>query len=241
MKPYYEDKGISIFQGDCREILSSIKFDLMVTDPPYGVTQQSWDTKESVIDVIGMAPLAVFTTGERLLADLIQRYPDRFRHIWVWDRVNRQTDFLNASRRPLRVHELIAVFSVDSQYGFNPVKRAGHTVSRRKRSHDASGSYGEFKKQKDYGETKTELHPTSIISFPANKTNSQVHPTEKPVSLYRYLLESYTSEMVVDPYMGSGTTLVAAKELGRKVVGIEIEEKYCEIAARRLSQGCFVF
>lgn len=81
------------------------------------------------------------------------------------------------------------------------------------------------------------LHPKSIISFENNKTNSQLHPTEKPIGLYEYLLQSYPADLTVDPWAGSGTTLVAARNCRRRCVGIEINEAYCEIAANRLSQG----
>ena len=235
--PYYDQDGITIYHGDCRDVLPSLKADLVLTDPPYGVTQQEWDSIESVKGVIENAPLAVFTTGERLLAALIEAMPRQYRHIWVWDRVNHNTDFLNAARRPMRAHELIAVFSRESQYTFEPVKRQGHQVVRRSAS-NGGGSYGDAnaKYEKGLGSVKTELHPRSIIEIKGSKTNTQCHPTEKPVALYEYLIQSYPAEITVDPYMGSGTTLVAARNCGRRCIGIEREEKYCEVAVRRLAQ-----
>ena len=71
----------------------------------------------------------------------------------------------------------------------------------------------------------------------ADRTGNNLHPTEKPVSLIQQLIQCNVSDLVLDPFMGSGTTLVAAKNLGRRAIGIEIEEKYCEIAANRLAQG----
>ena len=237
-QPYYDKDGITIYHGDCRKILPSIQFDLLLSDPPYGVTQQEWDNVDSVFEMIMLAPLAVFTTGERLLATLIHSMPNRYRHVWVWDRVNHNTDFLNAGRRPMRAHELIAVFSKEAQYKFEPVKRLGHQVVRRSAS-NGGGSYGDAnaKYEKGLGSVKTELHPRSIIEFPGSKTNTQLHPTEKPVPLYEYLMQTYPAELTVDPWMGSGTTLVAARNCGRRCVGIELEERYCEIAAKRLAQG----
>jgi len=238
-RPYYQDEAVTIYNADCRQVLPFLpKFDLVLTDPPYGVTQQAWDTIESVKNVIASAPLAVFTTGERLLAALIEALPKQYRHIWVWDRVNRNTDYLNAARRPMRAHELIAVFSKEARYRFEPIKRPGyHRVRQPQTASNANGSYGDKKPEQGYGTVKTELHPRSIIDFRGNKTNTQFHPTEKPVALYEYLLQSYPAEITVDPYMGSGTTLVAARNCGRRCVGIEISEEYCEIAAKRLSQG----
>jgi site-specific DNA-methyltransferase (adenine-specific) len=237
MTPYYQDDACTIYHGDCRGILPTLgRFDLLLTDPPYGVTQQGWDVTDSVAEVVAASPLAVFTTGERLLAALIGRLPERYRHIWVWDRVNRDTDFLNASRRPLRSHELVAVFSVQAQYDFLPVKRSGSYITRRSQAGNGNGSYGD-NDATEYGKAIDGLHPRSIIAFKGAKTNTQLHPTEKPVSLYEYLLQSYPADLTVDAWMGSGTTLVAAKNCGRRAVGIELEERYCEIAANRLSQG----
>jgi DNA modification methylase len=235
-KPYFEKGGITIYHGDCRKILPLIQFDLLLSDPPYGVTQQEWDNVDSVFEMVMLAPLAVFTTGERLLATLIHSMPNRYRHVWVWDRVNRMTDFLNAGRRPMRAHELIAVFSKEAQYTFEPIKRPGSYVTRRTQDCTGNGSYG-HSKAGEYGKAVDGLHPRSIIEFEACKTNSQLHPTEKPVPLYEYLLQTYPAELTVDPWMGSGTTLVAARNCGRRCVGIEMEEKYCEIAAKRLAQG----
>lgn len=235
-QPYFEKNGITIYHGDCRKILPLIQFDLLLSDPPYGVTQQEWDNVDSVFEMVMLAPLAVFTTGERLLATLIHSMPNRYRHVWVWDRVNRMTDFLNAGRRPMRAHELIAVFSKDPQYKFEPIKRSGSYTSRRTQASTGNGSYG-YSKPTGSGEHIEGLHPRSIIEFEAGKTNSQLHPTEKPVPLYEYLLQTYPAELTVDPWMGSGTTLVAARNCGRRCVGIEMEERYCEIAANRLAQG----
>ena len=235
MTPYYQDDACTIYHGDCREILPALgRFDLLLTDPPYGVTQQGWDVTDSVVEVVAVSPLAVFTTGERLLAMLIGRLPERYRHIWVWDRVNQNTDFLNAGRRPMRSHELIAVFSKNAQYTFEPQKWRGDVHSRgRRHGNCGHGSYGKFGTVDDESQMK---HPRSIISV-AGGVNTRLHPTEKPVALYKYLLHSYPAVLTVDPWMGSGTTLVAAKLEGRRAVGIELEERYCEIAARRLSQG----
>ena len=236
-QPYYQDSDCVIYNADCRQVLPLLgRFDLLLTDPPYGVTNQKWDSIESVKDVIEAAPLAVFTTGERLLAALIGALPNQYRHIWVWDRVNHNTDFLNAGRRPMRSHELVAVFSREAKYTFEPVKRAGSYVTRQSQASNGNGSYGNSNAQ-GCGTVKDGLHPRSIVAFPGSKTNSQCHPTEKPVALYEYLIQSYPAEITVDPYMGSGTTLVAGRNCGRRCIGIEREEKYCEIAAKRLEQG----
>ena len=104
-------------------------------------------------------------------------------------------------------------------------------------------NYGKF----DSGNYRTiplnKQYPKSVIEISnANKTQIY-HPTQKPIKLMKYLLQTYSKigDLIIDNAMGSGTTLVAAKELGRKAIGIEIEEKYCEIAVDRLRQGVFTF
>lgn len=238
-KPYYQDDAVVIYNADCRQVLPFLpKHELLLSDPPYGVTNQEWDSTESVANVIRQSPLSVFTTGERLLASLICEMPEMYRHIWVWDRVNHNTDFLNASRRPMRSHELIAVFSQHASYKFTPIKRRGHhKVRQTQHVSNGNGTYGDKRPEKGYGTVKTLLHPRSIIEIEGSKSNTQIHPTEKPVALFEYLLISYPAVLTIDPWMGSGTTLLAAKRCGRKCIGIEINEAYCESAAKRLSQG----
>ena len=91
--------------------------------------------------------------------------------------------------------------------------------------------------------TSSERYPTTDLYFASGARWKSTHPTQKPVALMKYLIKTYTNlgDTVLDNCMGSGTTLVAAKNLGRKAIGIEIEERYCEIAAKRLIQKVFVF
>lgn len=239
MRPYYDHKGITIYNGDCRDILPELEpVDLVLTDPPYGITQNNWDNDEAAKVVLDF-PLSVFTCGERLFASLVTQKPDRFLYVWIWDRVNRFTDFLNAKTRPMRQHEIVAVFGDSKNINFKPIKKDGR-YQKRHVGEKRAGNYGKSSSH-GYGDFVEGLHPTSIIHFKAGKTNSQLHPTEKPVALFDYMIRTYSADTILDPFAGSGTTLVAAKELNRRAIGIEIEERYCEIAARRLSQEVLDF
>jgi DNA modification methylase len=215
MKPYYEEPGITIYHGDCRDILPSLpKVDLVLTDPPYGIGESNeralsrgkiakpidyghfeWDKKP--------------VDKERLWNAILKGHKSI---IWggnyfdvppsagwlVWDKKNGNTDF------------------ADCELAWSNRKGAV-----RKFEYRWSGMLQENMKEKD-------------IRF---------HPTQKPLSLLKWCIElmdcqydNHFCKTILDPFMGSGTTLRAAKDLGRKAIGIEIEEKYVEIAIKRLQQ-----
>lgn len=193
MRPYYQEKGITIYNGDCREVLPSLTADAIVTDPPYGMNKASWDCfipPELWLPLVrSIGPTYVFC-GVKALFD----YP---RPDWTlaWVRV------ASAQR--------------NGKYkGFN--------------NWEPILAYGLSALSND------------VICVP-NYGESDGHPTTKPLALLKHLIARVAGDTVLDPFMGSGTTLVAAKDHGRKAIGIEIEERYCEIAAKRLSQGVFNF
>lgn len=207
MKPYYQDSSSTIYHGDCREIVPGLDIvDIVMADPPYGIDYQS-----SWRTVDKRKPKIV---GDHefpvWLFDLIQ--PRNAMFVWCrWD---------NLANLP-RPRSLIAWDKGDHSMGdlrheygrrweacaFYP--KAGHKFIRR---------------------------PADVIFEPKVCPSNLLHPNEKPVPLIAKLLGANVGETILDPFMGSGTTLVAAKNLGRKAIGIEIDEKYCEIAAKRLSQ-----
>ena len=189
--PYYDHAGITIYHGDCRDILPHLpKVDLVLTDPPYGMRKADWDME--VVpwwDWVPQVPTAAFC-GVRGLFDLPR--PD-----WIGAWV-----------------------------------RAG-SVQR-------NGSLGGFNNWEPIAFYRLSRLVNDVISCP-NDGGKTEHPTEKPLRLILRLLGIMPPGLVLDPFMGSGTTLRAAKDLGRKAIGIEIEERYCEIAAKRLQQEVFDF
>jgi len=202
MTPYYEQDGITIYHGDCREVLPSVWFgvDLLLTDPPYGIRaakrgahssirdcadwpEAKWDDEtagDAVAQAVAIAPLAMVWGG------------------------NYYTDVLPPSS------SWLAWVKPEAETGFSLA---------------------------DMELCWTNLGCAARVKR-APRRDGHDHPTQKPVAVMSWCLGlAPNARTVLDPFMGSGTTLVAAKNSGRRAIGIEIEERYCEIAAKRLSQG----
>ena len=208
MKPYYQDDAVQIFHGDCREILPLLEpVDLVLTDPPYGISYQSarrieWNRKDKICGD-EMFPTWIFAAIRPAVAMLVWcRWEQLFviprpKSFIAWDKGNHSMGDLE--------HEFGRRWEACAFYP-GPSHRF---LSR----------------------------PADLIRVDKVSPDKLQHPAEKPVAALTPLIACHPSEMILDPFMGSGTTLRAAKDLGRKAIGIEIEEKYCEIAANRLAQG----
>ena len=236
MKPYYEHTGITIYHGDCLEImptLAAASVDMVLCDLPYGITQNKWDS-EIPLDALWAAyrrlgkGAVVLTAAQPFTSHAVMSNPREFKYSWVW-RKEAGTGLLNAKKQPLRNHEDVLVFYA-AQPTYNPQWLQGKPYKCKKG--------GETSNYNPSGTVVTESdgrrYPLTVVDF--QRDRNKVHPTQTPVALMEYLIRTYTNpgDTVLDNCMGSGTTLVAAKNLGRKAIGIEIEEKYCEIAAKRL-------
>jgi len=214
--------------------------DCIITDLPYGTTQCKWDTVipfellwEQYNRVIKENGAIVLFGTEPFSSHLRLSNLKNYKYDWIWDKV-KGTGFLNAKRQPMRNHELISVF-YKKQCTYNPQKTYGHKMKksyRRKELH--TDVYGEMKN--DYTYESTERYPRSIQVFSTDTQNSSLHPTQKPVALIEYLIKTYTNdgEVVLDSCMGSGTCGVACRYLNRRFIGIEMDEKYFEIAKERI-------
>jgi site-specific DNA-methyltransferase (adenine-specific) len=160
-----------------------------------------------------------------------------FRYEWIYEKTNPK-GFLSASRRPLTAHENVAVFC-DGAPPYHPQKWTIPEHLRTKRKHATSKTAGEcyggreLKRWNDDGSR----FPTSVIGFSNRMPRSgNLHPTQKPIELIEYLIATYTNpgDTVLDNCMGSGTTGVACKNLGRKFIGIELDDNYYQIATKRI-------
>jgi len=222
--------------GDCLERMQDIPdgaVDMILCDLPYGTTQNKWDT------VIPFEPLweqywrvakpnaaIVLTASQPFAAALICSQMRNFKYDWIWDKI-KGTGFLNAKKMPMRNHEHVLVF-YKSPPTYNPQKTTDHKrkVSFRSVRHQAGESYGGVSRDNLYD--STERYPRSIQVFSTDTQNSSLHPTQKPVALFEYLIKTYTNEgdLVLDNCSGSGTTAVAAHTLNRRWLCIEKETDY---------------
>jgi len=232
--------------GDCLEVMPQldVEVDLVLTDPPYGTTACKWD---SIIPFEpmwqGLAKLvkpnraiALFAQNP-FAAKLIGSNISSFKHEFVWQK-NAGSNFGCVKFQPMREHETILVFCKGSANYYPQMEaRKGGGLAR-----VTSGVVNYATKTENYGVAlrgqvssarPKERYPSSVQKF--NRERG-LHPTQKPVALMEYLIKTYTleTELVLDFTIGSGTTAIACENLGRRWIGIEKEEKYCDIAIERL-------
>ena len=245
---------IDLKKGDCLEVMKGIEtgsIDAIITDPPYGTTACKWD---SVIDfkfmweqlnrIIKPNGAIVLFGSEPFSSALRMSNIKNYKYDWIWNKVLGK-NFLLAKRMPLKSHEIISVF-YKKQPTYNPQrteKKSEATLKREKRKIDCddksiSEHYGRIKRVNSDSDYK---YPVTIQTFKQQNKSNQfskkvLHPTQKPIALMEYLIKTYTneSETVLDFTMGSGTTGVAAKNLNRNFIGIEQDEKYFDIATKRI-------
>ena len=163
-----------------------------------------------------------------------------FKYDWIWDKV-KGTGFLNAKRQPLRNHEVVSVF-YKSQCIYNPQKTFGHEKKTSFRAkHLQTDVYGAM--NNDYLYCSTDRYPRSIQIFSTDTQNSSLHPTQKPVSLFEYLIKTYTNEgmIVLDNCIGSGTTAIACINTNRRYIGFEKDKNYYKISQNRILNHLGIF
>ena len=208
MKPYYEHGGITIYHGDCREVLPTLadqSVDLVLTDPPYG--------------------LDIMHAGGRSPANG-----------WRWRDYNDECEW-DLKRPPkevfdhmLRVSKIAIIWGGNYFSDYLPPSQQWLVWDKGQR--DFSLADGEMA-------WSSQNKAMRIFTFPraAMLQENGLHPTQKPIALMQWCInQAGDPKTILDPFMGSGTTLTAAKGMGRRAIGIEIEERYCEIAAKRLQQ-----
>lgn len=220
VKPYFEQDGISIYYGDCREVLPTLAVcDLLLTDPPYG---------------IGLDMVLKHGTSQKSIhedADWNDQIPSPECFALMHEK-SREQIIWGCNYFASRVH-IPAVGRIvhDKQLCIEG------TALRWSEADIASCSLQKRITIFRYRWNGNVQGDT--INWNNTGDDRRVHPTQKPISLMNYCIERYSEpgDLILDPYVGSGTTLVAAKRAGRRAIGIEISERYCEVAANRLAQG----
>lgn len=232
---------IELLNGDCLELMKGISdgsVDAIITDPPYGTTACKWDSIipfdlmwEQINRVIKPNGAIVLFGSEPFSSALRMSNNKDYSYDWKWEKT-KPVGHLKANRKPMNKYEDIIVFS-GKQPTYNPQGLTAITQKSVSRS-NKGGIYG---KQAGKGSVQRFTgYPCNIIKFKSQ--NGELHPTQKPVALLEYLIKTYTNEgeTVLDFTMGSGTTGVACKNTKRNFIGIEKDDKYFEIATKRINE-----
>lgn len=245
MKPYYEHGGITIYYGDCREVLPALPVaQAVIADPPYGETSLKWDSRcDGWLRWVQTNCLWCFGSFRFFLESAKEFEGWKFGQEIIWEKQNGSgacTDRFN------RVHEIATHWYTgmwsDLRHEVPRFPVAGGKRSHRTKNRGATPHRGGID-TKPWQDDGLRLERSVIYERNCHAPSGADHPTQKPVALLERLVSYSVTEgaLVVDPFMGSGTTLVAAKNLGRHAIGVEIEERFCEIAAKRLAQEVLEF
>ena len=236
-----------VIQGDCISAMNDLppaSIDLVLTDPPYGTTACKWDTVipfepmwKALRRIVKPDAAILLFSSQPFTSALIMSNPSVFKHEWVWIK-NRGSNFANTGREPFKEHEIVAMFSW-GRYVYNRQMqpRTGGGADRvRYKFTENSDTFTEHlgSKRIPRREIGAELRvPSSWQKF---NTEVGLHPTQKPVDWLCYLIRTYSNEgdTVLDFTCGSGSAGVACLREGRRFIGIEQDDKYVEVARRRL-------
>lgn len=235
---------MQLMKGDCLELMKQIpdgSVDMVLCDLPYGTTQNKWDSVIPFAELwaaywrtLKPSGIIALTASQPFSAALIMSQVKFFKHEWIWIK-NRGSNFANTVREPMKEHESVLVFSRGKwTYNKQMQERTGGGASRVKYD------FTSRTETTNYGEIGAPSVNQGTLRVPSShqKFNTEVglHPTQKPVALMEYLIRTYTNEgmTILDNCMGSGTTGVACVNTGRKFIGIEMDDKYFEIAKKRI-------
>ena len=235
-----------IVQGDCLEVMPNIpdkSVDMILCDLPYGTTACKWDIiipfeplweqYERIIKDNGVIAL---TASQPFTSALVMSNPKWFRYNLIWEK-EQGTDFFMAKKKPLKNFEDVCVF-YKKQPVYNPqMTEAGKPWAKKDTGNTFNHIVGKQEQQQSKQSDGNKRYPLSILKFDRPK-QSGVHPTQKPVALFEYLIRTYTNEddTVLDNCIGSGTTAIASLNTGRFFIGIEMDERYHQVATKRVRE-----
>ena len=236
-----------LINGDCLDVMKTLpnnSVDAVITDPPYGITACKWDAiipfepmweqlkritkKNGAIVLFGSQP---FTSA------LVMSNPKMFKYEWVWDK-KKHANAMLAKIQPLKIHENILVFG-NSRVNYFPIKEKRKPRVDKISSIKNGDNFGGKIVERQYSNPDGLYNPKSILEISNANQANKLHPTQKPVALIEYLINTYTQEdeTVLDFTMGSGTTGVACVNLNRNFIGIELDPEYFKIAEKRINEN----
>jgi len=218
-------------------LLPDESVDAVLFDPPYGQTSLEWDKRvdffDEILRVIKPKCPIVITAIMPYAAQLIVTYQQYYRYEWIWQK-SLATGFLDCSWKPMREHEYILVFSKGGKPAYYPQMTEGEPYIKKG---GQPAIYHSFSRTTNSDGLR---YPRSVQSFQSANTgsniNSTVHPTQKPIALFEYLVKTYTQEgdVVFDPFVGSGTTALAARNCKRRYICGDQSPEYVAIARDRV-------
>lgn len=239
-------ENVKLMKGDCMELMKEIpdgSIDMILCDLPYGKTDCKWDSVipfaslwEQYSRIIKANGAVVLFGSQPFTSKLVMSNIRGYKHHWVWVK-NRGTGFQVAKYRPMMATEDIISFTANGErINYHPqmVKLEKPYFSRNASSSNGTNPLAHFNRG---WKIVVEKHPLNIIQ--CAKEAKPIHPTQKPVALLEYLIKTYTNEgdTVLDNCMGSGSTGIACINTNRRFIGIELDEKYFEIAKNRISEA----
>ena len=246
MKAPTQDTHPELFNKDMFDVFPSLQessIHAIITDFPYGTLNKKRNLWDEVIDyskfwveakrILVPNGVVVSTAQQPFTSHLISTNYEDFKYNLIWEK-SKATGYLNAKKQPMRAHEDIVVFYA-KQCTYNPQMTLGDPYDKGTAVRDTQ-HYGEQKKA-THVKSSGERYPRSIQYFKTAESEGKLHPTQKPIALYEWLLKTYTNEgdTVLDPCMGSGTTGAACKSLFRNFIGIERDEEYFNTSFDRLT------
>lgn len=234
-----------IYQMDCIEGMKLIpdkSIDMILCDLPYGTTQCRWDAVipfdklwEQYKRILKEKRAIVLTSSQPFTTDLINSNREWFKYELIWDKTfGRQPQLANI--QPMKRHENVLVFG-KGKILYNPQKTPLEKPYTSKGASNNAGSSNDHKLGlKKQEKTYTHKTPDSILTYKPVSNSKNIHPTQKPVELFSYLIKTYSNEgeIVLDNCIGSGTTAIACINTNRNYIGFELDEKYCQIANQRI-------
>jgi site-specific DNA-methyltransferase (adenine-specific) len=238
----------TLLHGDCLKLMPEIpsgSIDMVLCDLPYGMTSNKWDAAipfnllwNEYKHVAKPNAVIALTASQPFSSALVMSKPDWFRHEWIWIK-NRGSNFANTVREPMKEHESVLIFCSKGPWTYNKQMQE-RTGAGAERVEYAVAFQSKSENYRDFEGRPHSMLPQLRVPSSWQKFNTEVglHPTQKPVALMEYLIRTYTKEgeTVLDNCMGSGSTGVAAINLNRRFIGIELDDKYFEIAQDRINR-----